>query len=437
MNVLTTDAPSATEPVNVATAGRRERWLVGIATGLIALHIVDDNFLQPQPGTSAGDHLVSGLVPLAVVVALALGYGRWRPGIRAIVAALLGALGITVGTEAVYYLSEGSFGGDDFTGLLAIVAGLALIGCAAVVLWCSRRVDGRRWWRYTRRALIGLVAAVVGYVLLVPFCMGYVFTHVGVTDVPEPDLGAPYEDVELTTSDGLTLQGSYVPSSNGAAIIVLPGLSNTQDDEARMLASHGYGVLLLIRRGEGESEGNPNMLGWHAATDVHAAVDFLSDRPEVDPNRIGGLGFSVGGEILIQAAAESDQLAAIVSEGGSQRSVREGMNFDSWTKWFGIPSGAAMTAGVSVFGNQTPPPNLKDLVTDISPQAVFLIYAADGQFGEVELTDDYYEAAGEPKEIWEVPEGGHIGGYAARPSEYEERVVDFFDTELLGTSPSR
>jgi dienelactone hydrolase len=436
MNALTTDTTdtTATGPTPVTTVGPRERWLVGIALVLIALHIVDDSFLQPQPGTSAGDHLVSGLVPLAVIVGLGVGYLRWRPGVRAVVAALLGAFGVTVGAEAVYYVSEGDFGGDDFTGLLAIAAGLALLCCALVVLWRSRRADGRRWWRYTRRLLLAVAAVVVAYVLVFPFMTGYVFTHVGVTDIPEPDFGAPYEDVELTTSDGLTLQASYVPSRNGAAVIVVPGLSNTQDDEARMLVSHGYGVLLLIRRGEGESEGDPNMLGWAASDDVHAAVDFLSERPEVDPDRIGGLGFSVGGEILIQAAAESDQLAAIVSEGGSQRSVREGMNFTDWTKWFGVPSGAAMTAGVAVFGNQTPPPNLKDLVADISPQAVFLVYATDGQFAEVELTDDYYAAAGEPKRIWEVPEGGHIGGYAARPDEYEQRVVDFFDTELLGTT---
>jgi dienelactone hydrolase len=215
---------------------------------------------------------------------------------------------------------------------------------------------------------------------------------------------------------------------------VVPGLSNTQDDEARMLVRHGYGVLLLIRRGEGESEGDPNMLGWHASTDVHAAVDFLSSRPEVDPDRVGGIGFSVGGEILIQAAAESDQLAAIVSEGGSERSVREGLNYSGWSKWMAAPSLTILTAGMSVFGNQTPPPNLKDLVAEISPQAAFLIYATDGQAGEIELTDDYYEEAGDPKRIWEVPGGGHIGGYAAYPQEYEQRVVDFFDTELLGLS---
>ena len=46
-------------------AGRKRRCSASLAVS--ALHVLDDNFLQPQPGTSAGDHLVSGLVPCAVL----------------------------------------------------------------------------------------------------------------------------------------------------------------------------------------------------------------------------------------------------------------------------------------------------------------------------------------------------------------------------------
>lgn len=41
-------------------AQRLEYWVLIIAAGVAALHVADDSFLQPQPGTSAGDHLVSG-----------------------------------------------------------------------------------------------------------------------------------------------------------------------------------------------------------------------------------------------------------------------------------------------------------------------------------------------------------------------------------------
>lgn len=71
----------------------------------------------------------------------------------------------------------------------------------------------------------------------------------------------PYEDVTLRTSDGLDLQGWYVPSRNGAAVIAFPGRSGPQR-QTRMLARHGSGVLLFDRRDEGASDGDPNAFGW-------------------------------------------------------------------------------------------------------------------------------------------------------------------------------
>ena len=63
--------------------------------------------------------------------------------------------------------------------------------------------------------------------------------------------------------------------------------------------------------------------------------------------------------------------------------------------------------------------------------AVFLIYGSEGQGGEKELNPRYFEAANEPKTLWEVPGAGHTGGIDARSVEYEQRVVSFFDDALL------
>ena len=40
-------------------AAGSETKLAVTGTAVIAVHVLDDNFLQPQPGTSAADHLVS------------------------------------------------------------------------------------------------------------------------------------------------------------------------------------------------------------------------------------------------------------------------------------------------------------------------------------------------------------------------------------------
>ena len=58
----------------------------------------------------------------------------------------------------------------------------------------------------------------------------------------------------------------------------------------------GYGVLLLDARGHGDSGGRAMDLGWFGDLDVTAAVDHLAARDDVDPDRIGAVGMSMGGE---------------------------------------------------------------------------------------------------------------------------------------------
>jgi hypothetical protein len=88
------------------------------------------------------------------------------------------------------------------------------------------------------------------------------------------------------------------------------------------------------------------------------------------------------------------------------------------------------TTALAVLSGTAPPPSLKNLMPRIS-RPVFLIYAGHGAAGE-EFNPDYYRAAPGPKQLWEIPEAGHVGGYQARPHEYERRVVGFLDEALLG-----
>jgi uncharacterized protein len=407
----------------------RETVLFWIALALVALHVIDDNYLQPQPGMAPGDHVVSGLVPLALIGLAAWAYPRLRGGRRAALALVSGVLGIAGGIEGYYYAREVGPSGDDFTGLLSLAAGALLLVVGAVTLWRTRRTEGSLWWRYPRRALIG-VAALVAASIVFSLALGYVTTHVGRAVVPPDRLGVAHEDVKFTTSDGLELEGWYVPSKNGAAVIAFPGRNGPQA-KTRMLARHGYGVLLFDRRGEGRSDGEPNSWGWGGEADIKAAIAYLQRRPDVDPDRIGGIGLSVGGEMMIEAAAETDELAAIVSEGAGARSFNEDMDQDqpALEKYtLGALMSVAKTAAVAVSSNQAPPANLKDLAAKVE-QPMLLIAAPVLGVGE-ELNRGYAEAAGDSATLWEIPESDHVGGQEARPVEYERRVVGFFDAEL-------
>jgi uncharacterized protein len=402
--------------------------LFALAIGAIALHVIDDNFLQPNAGTSAGDHLVSGLVPLAALALLVLLYPRLRDGARATMALIVGPVGLVTGAEAVRSIQTTGLNGDDYTGLLALAAGAVLVGLGVVTLWRSRKLDDRWPWRYVRRALLTAAAYMIAMQVVFPMMLSYGFTHVSRPDEPVKDLGVAHEDLTLTTSDGLKLAAMYVPSKNGAAVIAFPNRNGVQD-HARMLARNGYGVLMLDRRGEGGSEGDPHSFGWTFDKDIEAAIDYLEGRPDVEPGRIGGYGKSVGGEMMLHTAAEDDRLAAVVSEGAGARVISEEMaDAPELQRWLYRVHYEVKYRSLEVFSNTAQPDDLTELIPRIAPRPVFLINAAHGEVDD--KTPEYLAAARGPVRHWEVPKGNHTDGIEVMPEEYERRVVGFFDETL-------
>jgi uncharacterized protein len=425
------------EPVSSATrtdvrGGRREACLFRGAVAIAAVAAIDDAFVHAEPGTSAGDHLASGLVPVAIAVGLALAYPRLRPGLRATAALVCGVLALTAGVaDGVRQVVVDRLAGDDVTAVLAAVAGAALVALGVLTLWRTRRLDERPLRRYVRRALVVVAALVAGFLVLFPTAFAIVATHRARAPVQSADLGRAYERVSFATADGLRLAGWYVPSRNRAAVIVSPGRKGPVA-HARMLAAHGYGVLLFDRRGEGESDGDFNAFGWGGDADIKAAARFLERRADVDPARISGLGLSVGGEMMIEAAAEDPRLRAVVAEGAGARSLAEHWD-DPGLAGAQKPFSTlvAQTVALTVLADEGPPPSLVSLVDDIAPRPLLLIRGIDGQPQEA-LNRAYYDAAGPPKALWEVPSAGHTAALSTRRQEYERRIIGFFDRALLG-----
>jgi fermentation-respiration switch protein FrsA (DUF1100 family) len=418
---LSDDTKAATAPA-----------LTLVVAGLVATHLLDDNFLQPELGTTAGDHLVSGLVPLAALALTTAVAVRARPGAQTVAAGIIGICAIIAGLEGWQSSWQGSPSHDDFPGIIALPAGAVLLVWSGVRLWRTRRRGAPRFRRYLRRGLIALAGLLLALQVGYPMATAYVGTHLSSPAPSAADLGLPYEEVDIAADGDVVLRAWYVPSRNRAAVITYPERREAQP-YARFLAAHGYGVLMLDRRGQGGSTGDPNSYGWGEHRDIAAASAYLRGRSDVDPDRIGGIGFSVGGEVLLETAARASDLQAVVAEGAGFRSIREFRHLGA-SSWFSYPLVGVATLSTAVFANQLPPPDLVDLMSRTPPRPVLLIQAETGQGGE-ELNSLYAAAAGDTVELWRVAGSTHVDGLQAAPHEYDRRVIDFFDQALLGARP--
>jgi hypothetical protein len=376
------------------------------------------------PGHGFGQHALAGAIAVVAWLVAAVAFPRLRPGMRAALAFAFGGLAIVNGALHAIHIARYGADGGDVTGALALAAGVVLVGVAAIIPWRHREPGGRRWPARTLAVLAGVLGT---FFVLGPIGMGIVATHKWREPVgPAP--GAAYADVTFRASDGLELAGWYRPSRNGAAVVVVHGGSSDRRGSvahARMLAAHGYGVLLYDARGRGESEGMENNYGWDWPKDVAGALGFLRHRADVDPRRIGALGLSTGADVLIEVAAKRRDLAALVVDGAAAGS------FEDWHHLRGTEIGTApgwvMFTTMRVLSGDPPGPPLEDLVRRI--EAPTLLVSA-GNAEEREFNDLYERAAAGRVRHWNIPDADHTHAIHQFPAEYEHRVVGLFDDAL-------
>jgi hypothetical protein len=400
-----------------------EALVFTVALALALVHAFDDAFVHRGPGLGLGQHALAGLIAIGAGIAGVVAFPALRAGLRAALAFSFGGLALVNGMLHVIHVQQHGAAGSDVTGFLAVAGGIVLLGLAAAIPWRHR---GKGTWKSRSLALpAGLLAMVF---VLVPIGLGIVATHKWREPVGEPP-SAAYRDVSFEASDGLDISGWYRPSENGAAVVVVHGGSSDRKGSvahARMLAAHGYGVLLYDARGRGESDGSENNYGWDWAKDVDGALAFLAERTDVDPERIGAVGLSTGADVLIEVAAERRDLAAVVADGAAAGS------FEDWHRLRGNELGAVpgwtMFTTIRLLSGDPPGPPLEDLIARVKSPTLLV---SAGKAEEREFNVLYDDAATGPVEHWNLPEATHTRAIRSHRDAYEQRVVGFLNEALL------
>src|SRR5262245_25802361 len=131
-------------------------------------------------------------------------------------------------------------------------------------------------------------------------------------------LGLPFEDVVLTTGDGVRIHGWLIPGEGKASLTLLFFHGNAENiggclDLAMLSRPAGYDLLLIDYRGYGESTGQPTEAGLYQ--DGRAAMAYLISRRRPDASRIVVWGRSIGAAVAVEvAAADSAGAAGVILE---------------------------------------------------------------------------------------------------------------------------
>ncbi|HSP04354.1 MAG TPA: alpha/beta hydrolase [Acidimicrobiales bacterium] len=376
-------------------------------------------------GSTVGGALRVALVA-AIVTGLLLGL-RGRVRRAAALAAGLGALALAIGVGFLPHLLDSPGGVRGYVAVGAVLGGLGLVGFGTASATAGLRRRGR-------------IPTWLGMVVLVLLTLVVVGPAVAVVNVPdsssgrtaaEPPLDA--EPVSLPTSDGVTLAAWWVPGTNGAAVLVRHGAGSTHEGalaQATVLVEHGYGVLLMDARGHGESTGRAMDFGWWGDADIAAGLDHVTTRPDVDPDRIGLLGLSMGGEEAIGAATDH-RVRVVVAEGATARRADDKDWLSDVHGWRGAVQERIeqLQYGLTDLLTEAPRPTVLRAAVARADVPVLLIAA--GQV-EDERHAAAWIAAGAPERVvvWTVDGAGHTDGIGVAPDEWERRVVGFLDENL-------
>jgi pimeloyl-ACP methyl ester carboxylesterase len=267
------------------------------------------------------------------------------------------------------------------------------------------------------------------------------------------DFGLRGETVSFSSQDGIPLKAWWLPA-NGTprgAVIIAHGIDHTRQvmlPRATFLVHGGYDVLAIDLRGHGESSGSVVSPGLLEARDILGAVQYIRSRGDNEPLAV--LGVSYGAVASLIAAAQSSEIAAVISDGAftSGKDVSEDVRRrylqDSRTNFWvrallvvsscpGVVRATALTyyfrSGIYLG------PNLLSVLPWASRIGVpvLLISGERDWIVPTERAREILSAIPDDrKELVVVPTAVHDTTYSAAPTLYVNTVLSFLEKSVKG-----
>ncbi len=194
------------------------------------------------------------------------------------------------------------------------------------------------------------------------------------------------------------------------------------------LLNYGFDVLAFDYEGYGLSEGKPTPR--HVVEDGKASVHYAQTHVRHPGTGVAIFGQSLGGATGIVVTAEEPLVKAAVIESafsGHAAMTRAVLrrHVITWPLYPIMP--LFMNRSFDAIRH----------VDRVSPRPLFFIHGDQDTIVPVQMSQDLYARAKEPKRLWIVPGANHLEPKRKAGKEYEAAIGDFFVQALsTGTSPS-
>ncbi|GMR18309.1 MAG: alpha/beta hydrolase [Gammaproteobacteria bacterium] len=167
--------------------------------------------------------------------------------------------------------------------------------------------------------MISFLATVLAMLLLLNILVyfqqpGMVYFPIKKLDGTPEDWRLSYEDITLTTEDGLKLNGWFIPTASAKKVVLFfhgnAGNISHRRESVEIFHELNLNVFIFDYRGFGSSEGRPGERGTYR--DARAAWRYLVEQRHLEPDNIILFGRSLGGVIATKLATEVNAAGLIV-----------------------------------------------------------------------------------------------------------------------------